>query len=163
MIYCEAEDELAAFAARGNIPFVETQAGNGALAAGVPMNFGSPGATGFDCANDICRDADLVIGVGDRFQDFTTGSGVAVPERGAQAGFKSICILTTRASGLQFRSSPTPASRRKVWFGEVGRVTAPPNEDSNALPTDAQLIGAVQRRAREDTVAMCAAGTTPGA
>ena len=74
VLYSGAEDALAAFAERHNIPFVETQAGKGALAAAHPLNFGSPGVTGSDCANELCTAADLVIGVGTRFQDFTTGS-----------------------------------------------------------------------------------------
>src|SRR5262249_1474899 len=73
-LYSQAEDRLAAFVERHNIPFVETQAGKGGLPARHPLNFGSPGVTGSGCANELCREADLIIGVGTRFQDFTTGS-----------------------------------------------------------------------------------------
>ena len=59
---------------RRNIPVVETQAGKGADAWEHPLNFGSPGVTGSACGNAACAAADLVIGVGTRFQDFTTGS-----------------------------------------------------------------------------------------
>ena len=54
-------------------PFVETQAGKGAPSWEHPLNFGSPGVTGSACGNAACAAADLVIGVGTRFQDFTTG------------------------------------------------------------------------------------------
>ena len=74
VLYSGAEDLLADFAARRNIPIVETQAGKGATAWEHPMNFGSPGVTGSACGNAACAAADLVIGVGTRFQDFTTGS-----------------------------------------------------------------------------------------
>ena len=74
VLYSGAEDLLADFAARRNIPIVETQAGKGATAWEHPMNFGSPGVTGSACGNEACAAADLVIGVGTRFQDFTTGS-----------------------------------------------------------------------------------------
>ena len=74
VIYSEAEDVLADFAARHHIPFAETQAGKGGLSWKNDLNFGSPGVTGSECANDLCEQADLVIGVGTRFQDFTTGS-----------------------------------------------------------------------------------------
>ena len=74
VLYSGAEDLLADFAARRNIPIVETQAGKGATAWEHPMNFGSPGTTGSACGNAACEAADLVIGVGTRFQDFTTGS-----------------------------------------------------------------------------------------
>jgi 3D-(3,5/4)-trihydroxycyclohexane-1,2-dione acylhydrolase (decyclizing) len=74
VLYSGAEDLLADFALRHNIPLVETQAGKGALDWEHEMNYGSPGVTGSDCANEVCEGADLVIGVGTRFQDFTTGS-----------------------------------------------------------------------------------------
>ena len=74
VLYSGAEDLLADFAARRNIPIVETQAGKGATSWEHPMNFGSPGTTGSACGNAACEAADLVIGVGTRFQDFTTGS-----------------------------------------------------------------------------------------
>ena len=67
---------LADFAVRHNIPFVETQAGKGANRLGATtLNFGSPGVTGSRLRQrGLCANADLVIGVGTRFQDFTTGS-----------------------------------------------------------------------------------------
>jgi 3D-(3,5/4)-trihydroxycyclohexane-1,2-dione acylhydrolase (decyclizing) len=74
VIYAGAEAALAEFAAAHNIPVVETQAGKSALAHDNPMNFGPVGVTGGAAANAVCADADLVIGLGTRFQDFTTGS-----------------------------------------------------------------------------------------
>ena len=74
VIYSGAEETLAEFAERHAIPFVETQAGKGALSYQDERNFGSPGVTGSACANELAEQADLVIGVGTRFQDFTTGS-----------------------------------------------------------------------------------------
>ena len=83
VLYAGAEDLLADFAARRNIPIVETQAGKGAIAWEHPLTYGSPGVTGSACGNEACEAADLVIGVGTRFQDFTTGSWTvfANPER----------------------------------------------------------------------------------
>jgi 3D-(3,5/4)-trihydroxycyclohexane-1,2-dione acylhydrolase (decyclizing) len=77
VIYADAEADFAAFAARHNIPYVETQAGKGANNWRDPLNFGSPGVTGSDCANTLCAKADLIVGLGTRFQDFTTGSWTA--------------------------------------------------------------------------------------
>ena len=74
VLYSGAEDLLADFADAPQHPVVETQAGKGATAWEHPMNFGSPGVTGSACGNAACAAADLVIGVGTRFQDFTTGS-----------------------------------------------------------------------------------------
>ncbi|TNC46704.1 3D-(3,5/4)-trihydroxycyclohexane-1,2-dione acylhydrolase (decyclizing) [Rubellimicrobium rubrum] len=182
VLYSGAENALAAFAERHNVPFVETQAGKGGLAASHPLNFGSPGVTGSDCANEICMAADLVIGVGTRFQDFTTGSWSLF--RNAERRLVSINLhpydaakhlamplvadarvalerLSDALSDLRFDGHDPSA--REAWLAEVGRVTAAPAPDSNALPTDAQVIGAVQRAAGEDTVVMCAAGTMPGA
>ena len=85
VLYSGAEDLLADFAERRNIPFVETQAGKGATAWEHPMNFGSPGVTGSACGNEACEAADLVIGVGTRFQDFTTGSWARLRQPRAQA------------------------------------------------------------------------------
>jgi 3D-(3,5/4)-trihydroxycyclohexane-1,2-dione acylhydrolase (decyclizing) len=74
VIYSGAEATLRDFAVTHNIPMVETQAGKGAVDWEEPLHFGSPGVTGTGCGNKLAAEADLVIGVGTRFQDFTTGS-----------------------------------------------------------------------------------------
>ncbi len=183
VIYAEAEKDLAAFAARHNIPFVETQAGKGANDWRDPLNFGSPGVTGSDCANALCAKADLIVGVGTRFQDFTTGSWTAFanPERrlasinlAAYDASKHSAIpivgdakvtldLVSKALGGHRAADPDFAARG-AWFKATDAVMAAPNsEAANALPSDAQVIGAVQRHAGPDTIVMCAAGTMPGA
>ena len=72
--YSEAGEALAAFAEKFNIPFAETQAGKSAVVSSHPLNLGGVGVTGNSAANAIAHQADLVIGVGTRFTDFTTGS-----------------------------------------------------------------------------------------
>ena len=72
--YAEATAALRAFAERHNIPVSETQAGKSALPWDHPLNLGSIGVTGSSAANAAASEADLVIGVGTRLQDFTTGS-----------------------------------------------------------------------------------------
>lgn len=72
--YSEAAETLKAFSEKFNIPFGETQAGKSALTYDEPMNLGGIGVTGNSAANTIAKDADLVIGVGTRFTDFTTAS-----------------------------------------------------------------------------------------
>ncbi len=74
VIYSGAETTLLDFARTHNIPLVETQAGKGAVDWEERLHFGSPGVTGTGCGNELAAKADLVIGVGTRFQDFTTGS-----------------------------------------------------------------------------------------
>lgn len=72
--YSEAEEELLKFAVNRNIPITETQAGKGIIDWKHPLNLGGIGVTGGKAANVIARDADLIIGVGTRFTDFTTSS-----------------------------------------------------------------------------------------
>ncbi|MGO8496200.1 3D-(3,5/4)-trihydroxycyclohexane-1,2-dione acylhydrolase (decyclizing) [Rhizobium ruizarguesonis] len=183
VVYSEAEAELAAFAEKHHIPFVETQAGKGANSWEHPLNFGSPGVTGSASANALCAEADLVIGIGTRFQDFTTGSWTLFrnPSRRLAsinlAGYDATkhsalpCVgdarvtLARLSAALEaYRGAGVDAGSRTVWHKTVERVTAAPEADGPGnLPTDAQVIGAVQRVAKENSVVMCAAGTMPGA
>ncbi|THD43020.1 MAG: 3D-(3,5/4)-trihydroxycyclohexane-1,2-dione acylhydrolase (decyclizing), partial [Bradyrhizobium sp.] len=183
VIYADAEAELAAFAKRHNIPYAETQAGKGANDWRDPLNFGSPGVTGSDCANALCAKADLIIGVGTRFQDFTTGSWTAfanparklasinlAPYDAAKhdatpivGDAKIVIELLDKALGAHRAAEPDFASR-EAWFKTSDNaIAAPAGKTANALPSDAQVIGAVQRHAGPSTIVMCAAGTMPGA
>ena len=182
VIYSGAEEALAAFSQRHGIPFVETQAGKGANAWTDPLNFGSPGVTGSDCGNKLCADADLIIGVGTRFQDFTTGSwslfkndarklvsinlhGYDASKHGAIAvvGDAQVTLEQLSVALGTHRAQAPDAAARAAWHVRVAAVTAAPDESTNVLPTDAQVIGAVQRVATAATLVMCAAGTMPGA
>jgi 3D-(3,5/4)-trihydroxycyclohexane-1,2-dione acylhydrolase (decyclizing) len=183
VIYSQAEGDLAAFAEKHNIPFVETQAGKGANSWEHPLNFGSPGVTGSASANALCSEADLVIGIGTRFQDFTTGSWTLFrnPERRLVsinlAGYDATkhgaiaCVgdvkVTLERLGLALGdhvAASFDGTTRSDWLALVEKVTAAPGADADGgLPTDAQVIGAVQRVAALETIVMCAAGTMPGA
>lgn len=178
--YAGATDALSAFALKHGIPVVETQAGKSALPFDHPLNLGPVGVTGAAPANDICATADLVLGVGTRFQDFTTGSWALFrnPDRKLvslnvaahdAAKHGAIPLQADAGTGLADLSAalgdakwtaPDPALMRD-WFALVDPLTALPAE-GNALPTDQQVIGAVQRAAGPDSVVMCAAGTMPG-
>ena len=72
--YSEAHEEFRAFAEATGIPFGETQAGKSAVVWDHPLNLGGIGVTGCSAANEIARDADVIIGVGTRYTDFTTSS-----------------------------------------------------------------------------------------
>lgn len=72
--YSEAGEQLRAFAEAFNIPFAETQAGKSAVVSTHPLNLGGIGVTGNSAANTFAQNADLVIGIGTRFTDFTTAS-----------------------------------------------------------------------------------------
>ena len=72
--YSEAGEAVKKLCEDANIPFVETQAGKSALPSSHPLNAGGLGVTGNSSANELVRQSDLIIGVGTRFTDFTTGS-----------------------------------------------------------------------------------------
>lgn len=178
--YSGAADRLRIFAETHRIPVVETQAGKSALPWDHALNFGPVGVTGSGAANALCAEADVVIGVGTRFQDFTTGSRALFPAPGrtllslnvlaydaAKHGAEPICAdaragldaLSRRFGGHVFDAPD--AALKADWFARVDPLTAAP-EDGNALPSDMQVIGAVQRSAGPDTVVMSAAGSMPG-
>ena len=180
VIYSEAEAALLDFAKRHNIPLAETQAGKGAVDWEEPLNLGPPGVTGGDAANRALAEADLVLGVGTRFQDFTTGSWtvfsnpghklVSINVTGYDASKHGAVSLVADArvaieglsAALGDKAWPDhDAEARKTWYETTNAVMAAPNDEKK--PTDAQVIGAVQRQATPDTIAMCAAGTMPGA
>ena len=77
VLYSEASEALAAFAARTGIPVAETQAGKGSLAYDHPQALGAMGVTGTPGANILAREADLIIGIGTRYADFTSASQTA--------------------------------------------------------------------------------------
>ena len=180
VIYSGAEARLLAFARSRNIPLCETQAGKGAIDWEEALNLGSPGVTGGDAANRALGEADLILGVGTRFQDFTTGSWTVFthPERqlvsinvtGYDAAKHGALPLVSDAmvalDRIDAALGPTvwpdrDTASRAAWFQATDTVMAAPNRAG--LPTDAQVIGAVQRQATRDTVVMSAAGTMPGA
>lgn len=178
--YSDACEDLQAFAQAHGIPVAETQAGKSALAWDHPLNLGPIGVTGGEPANDVCAKADLVLGVGTRFQDFTTGSWglFANPARKVislntaaydAAKHGAMPLMADAKVGLielgealgSYKVDAGAQARQTDWFGKVDPLTDAP-KDSNELPTDMQVIGAVQRSATDETVAMCAAGTMPG-
>ncbi|CAN5754983.1 3D-(3,5/4)-trihydroxycyclohexane-1,2-dione acylhydrolase (decyclizing) [soil metagenome] len=178
--YAFACETFRAFVERHGLPVGETQAGKSALAHDHPLNLGAIGVTGSSATNAHAAGADLVIGVGTRFQDFTTGSWGLFQNPGVR--FASVNVAPYDATkrgalpvvgdagvGLgmlserlgDWRATP-PSDRLKAdWLADLDAVTAAP-KDTNALPSDQQVIGAVQRQARENTVVICAAGTMPG-
>lgn len=178
-VYSGAEAALAAFAVAHGIPVVETQAGKSALAHDHPMNFGPVGVTGGSAANTVCGAADLVIGLGTRFQDFTTGSwslfknparkilsvNVQAYDAAKHGAMTLVCdakvALEAFGKALGSRKFAPDARLQSIWAEEKAAVKARP-EAGNALPTDAQVIGAVNRTARAETLVMGAAGTMPG-
>lgn len=183
VIYSEAEQTLGEFATRHGIPVVETQAGKSALAQSHKMNFGAAGVDGSAAANELCEAADLVIGVGTRFQDFTTGSWSLFRQPGRRlvsinvqpydadkhgaiglVGDAKVTLGKLTSALGDYQASAFDPKSRTDWLGRVNAHCAASGDVADGiLPTDAQVIGAVQRAATDKTIVMGAAGTMPGA
>ncbi|HKU00237.1 MAG TPA: 3D-(3,5/4)-trihydroxycyclohexane-1,2-dione acylhydrolase (decyclizing) [Paraburkholderia sp.] len=184
LLYSRATAQLQALAAARGIPVAETQAGKGALAWDDPLNVGAIGVTGSPAANALARDADCILAVGTRLQDFTTGSNslfaqahvIGVNANGFDAlkhnglAVEADAKLALAALGDELVNWRADASwsahaRRLAdeWRASVEALTHAPQERHN-LPYDADVIGAVQRSSsRSDTedIVVCAAGTLP--
>ncbi|PVH30855.1 3D-(3,5/4)-trihydroxycyclohexane-1,2-dione acylhydrolase (decyclizing) [Pararhodobacter oceanensis] len=177
--YSGASETLRRFAEAHNIPVTETQAGKSALPWDHPLNLGPIGVTGGEPANAVCAEADLILGVGTRFQDFTTGSWglFAHPDRRIAclnvaaydaSKHNALPLLADARIGLSelskaletFRVAAGVEGLKAAWFAAVDPLTEAPGGDG--LPTDMQVIGAVQRASTEETVVICAAGSMPG-
>ena len=179
VLYSEAEAALATLAERTGIPVAETQAGKGALPWDHPQALGSIGVTGTSAANEAAAVADLVIGIGTRLQDFTTGSRTlfaakrlfqvnvaqhdvckhaAEPVLGDARATLDLLAAALGDHRVEPGWSGACASRVRQWNRAWEASTAP----GNGLPSDAQVIGAVWRQAPADAVVVCAAGGLPG-
>ncbi|MET0814281.1 MAG: 3D-(3,5/4)-trihydroxycyclohexane-1,2-dione acylhydrolase (decyclizing) [Pseudoxanthomonas sp.] len=183
--YSGAEAALAALAEATGIPVAETQAGKGVLAWDHPRALGSVGVTGSAAANSAAQQADLIIGIGTRLQDFTTGSRSLFSGNAAESGLFQVnvqafdahkhgaqavvgdALTVIEALGTRLRDwcvgeDVVQANRKAIaaWNDAVDQVTT--GADEQALPSDAQVIGAVQRGVDEDAIVVCAAGGLPG-
>jgi 3D-(3,5/4)-trihydroxycyclohexane-1,2-dione acylhydrolase (decyclizing) len=179
--YAEAADGLREFAERHGIPVTETQAGKSALPHDHPLNLGSIGVTGTSAANAIAAEADVVLAVGTRLQDFTTGSWalfrnaerqiIGLNTQPFDAGkHRALPLVADARAGLEELSRAlgswrTPEAlqqqvrdEKSRWMEAADKVTASTNA---ALPSDAQVIGAVQRSASPSDIVVCAAGGLP--
>ncbi len=182
VIYAEATDALAALAAATGIPVAETQAGKGSLAFDHPSAVGAIGATGSTAANALAREADLVIGIGTRYSDFTTASNtvfadpgvrfvnvnVAAPDAAKQAGLPVLADARTalEALGVALAGWQVPAGYRgraaelaAAWESTVEGAYRLAHQP---LPAQSEVIGAVNDAAGDTGVVVCAAGSMPG-
>jgi 3D-(3,5/4)-trihydroxycyclohexane-1,2-dione acylhydrolase (decyclizing) len=180
--YSAATEMLADFASKHRIPVTETQAGKGALRWDHEFNAGAIGVTGSSAANQLAADADLIIAVGTRLQDFTTGSGLLVGK--SDTAILSINVARhdlTKRSAISLRGdalrclqdidselheSSTDASwvasaatLRDTWNQTVDAATA---ETESALPSDAAVLGVVNRHFASNATVVCASGGLPG-
>jgi 3D-(3,5/4)-trihydroxycyclohexane-1,2-dione acylhydrolase (decyclizing) len=182
VIYSEATDALRKLVDATGIPVGETQAGKGSLPYDHPSNLGAIGATGTLAANRLAREADVVIGIGTRWTDFTTASHTAFGN--AHAHFVNLNVLDFDAhknaghalvgdaragiDGLRARMGgfAVDASYRdlaarlnKEWDREVDRLY---HLNHQPVPAQSEVIGAVNDAAGPRDVVVCAAGSMPG-
>lgn len=181
-IYAEATDALAVLAEATGIPVAETQAGKGALRYDHPASVGAVGATGSTAANALAREADVVIGVGTRWTDFTTASRTAFAAPGVRfininvASFDAakhsgvalvsdarVALEALRAGlgGWTVDASYRAEARRlaEAWDAIVeGAYTL----GHRPLPAQSEVIGAVNALTAPGDVVVCAAGSMPG-
>jgi 3D-(3,5/4)-trihydroxycyclohexane-1,2-dione acylhydrolase (decyclizing) len=182
VLYSGATETLRAFAEAHRIPVAETQAGKSALPADHPLNMGSIGVTGTSAANELAEEADVILAVGTRLQDFTTGSWAlfqnhhkaiiglntqpfdATKHRALPLVADALAGLKEVALGLGSYAAPDRWTKkaedgRANWLKAADKATAATNA---ALPSDAQVIGAVQRSLGDNATVVCAAGGLPG-
>jgi 3D-(3,5/4)-trihydroxycyclohexane-1,2-dione acylhydrolase (decyclizing) len=187
--YSGAEEALAAFCAQTGIPVGETQAGKGSLPHGHPQEMGAVGSTGTTAANALAAEADLVIGIGTRWSDFTTASrtafqdpdvrfvniNVARFDAGKHAGLpvvadasEALAALATALEGYAVEPGyrERQASLWADWDAQVEAAYHPPAQVTDALAegllTQGQVLGAVNELTAPRDVVLCAAGSMPG-
>ncbi|MER8975251.1 MULTISPECIES: 3D-(3,5/4)-trihydroxycyclohexane-1,2-dione acylhydrolase (decyclizing) [unclassified Mesorhizobium] len=182
VLYSQASEELAKLVQGAGIPVCETQGGKSSLPDDHPLNMGAVGVTGTSAANRLAEEADVVLAVGTRLQDFTTGSWALFKHTGRtiiglnvqpfDAGkHQALPLVADAAEGLAelaaaLKGWKAPSgwtdnaiTGKKNWQADADRVTASTNA---AYPSDAQVIGAVQRAVGSGVVLLHAAGGLPG-
>lgn len=182
VLYSEAARSLDKFVTQTGIPVAETQAGKGSLPYDHPQCLGAMGVTGTPGANLLARDADLIIGVGTRYSDFTTASktafqnpqvrfiniNVAEFDAGKHLGLPLVAdarvALEELAQALQgYRVSPEYAGRicrfREEWANEVDRLFHLMHKPGIS---QSEVIGIVNSVTEPRDVLVCAAGSLPG-
>ncbi|EJN04513.1 3D-(3,5/4)-trihydroxycyclohexane-1,2-dione acylhydrolase (decyclizing) [Phyllobacterium sp. YR531] len=182
VIFSQASKELAGLVEAAGIPVCETQGGKSSLPDNHPLNMAAVGVTGTSAANRLAQEADVIIAVGTRLQDFTTGSwslfqnsaktfiGLNVQTFDATK-HRALPLVADAKEGLLELSAAlqdykAPASwtenaksGKAEWQLAAAKVTGPTNA---ALPSDAQVIGAVQRTFGAEATVLHAAGGLPG-
>src|SRR5215472_6704831 len=182
VIYSEATSVLARLAEQSGVPVGETQAGKGSLPYDHPSCMGALGATGTLAANRLAAEADLVIGVGTRWSDFTTASKTAFRAAGVrfinvnvadfdaqkQAGLALVGDARATLEALEARLAgwavapgyrELTARLQSEWMGEVERLF---HLHHGPLPSQSEVLGAVNELSGPRDVVVCAAGSMPG-
>ncbi|MGP5672447.1 3D-(3,5/4)-trihydroxycyclohexane-1,2-dione acylhydrolase (decyclizing) [Brachybacterium alimentarium] len=181
-IYSEASAELAAFADATGIPVLDTQAGKGALSTDHPLCLGGVGSTGNNAANDLAAEADVIIGVGTRYTDFTTASHTAFRNPDARfvnlnvkafdaAKHSATMVVADARTGLdalrealgEYRApaehSDLAQKKRAEWEELVEPCFQPHDQE---LPAQTEIFGALNELMGDEDIVINAAGSMPG-
>ena len=182
VLYARASAALKRFAEKHGVPVAETQAGKGSLAWDHRLQQGAIGVTGSPAANALAGDADVVVAVGTRLQDFTTGSHSmfgnaqllsinagrfdAIKWRGLAVCADAAAALAALSGSLDGWSAERGWTERaehagSQWRSDIVRITGRRDVE---LPYEGDVIGAVQRSSADSTthdIVVCAAGTLP--
>ncbi len=182
VLYAKAGEALRMFAQKHKIPVCVTQAGKSSLPDDHALCMGSIGVTGTPAANALAEQADIILAVGTRLQDFTTGSwalfknehkrliglNIQAFDAGKHDALPIVCDAQIGLNDLSdqladWQADPahvdTAHAQKSRWMDDLHAATAPTSTD---LPSDAQVIGAVQRGTSDKTTVVCAAGGLPG-
>ncbi|MBT1004127.1 3D-(3,5/4)-trihydroxycyclohexane-1,2-dione acylhydrolase (decyclizing) [Paenarthrobacter sp. DKR-5] len=183
VLYAFAEAELAAFAEATGIPVGNTQAGVGVLPWDHPFSLGAIGSTGTTAANALAAEADLIIGIGTRYEDFTTASRTAFQNPDVKFVNINVAALDAYKHGS---SLPIVADARKALVklaqalggyragADLEQAVEAEKRRWNAivddafdtrhtpLPSQNEIIGATNRSMDAKDVVVCAAGSLPG-
>ncbi len=182
VLYSEASATLRNFAGTHGIPVVETQAGKSSLPYTDELNMGAVGVTGTGASNAVCEQADVILAVGTRLQDFTTASWSLFKEKGRRiiglntqsfdaTKHRALSLVADARVGLEelsvnlgkWRAPPQWTAKAKAerskWIAVAAKYTKPSNAEK---PSDSQVIGAVQRTLGRDVTVLCAGGSMPG-
>ncbi|MCX4860108.1 3D-(3,5/4)-trihydroxycyclohexane-1,2-dione acylhydrolase (decyclizing) [Streptomyces canus] len=183
--HSRAEEALAEFAQTTGIPVASTQAGKGSLRHDHPQDVGGVGHTGTATANELARQADLVIGVGTRYTDFTTASGTLFAEDGVRFlnlniapydGHKlaGMPLVADARSGLAELTEALQMHAHRVTGAYVDEYTLDKErweqrvdacyeaDEPDIRPTQPQVLGALDALVDESDVVINAAGSLPG-
>jgi 3D-(3,5/4)-trihydroxycyclohexane-1,2-dione acylhydrolase (decyclizing) len=182
VIYSGASDALRTFAEATGIPVAETQAGKGSLPYDHPLSVGAIGATGTTAADTLAEDADIVIGIGTRYSDFTTASRTAFAHPDVRfvnlnvASFdahklSAEALLGDARAGLEqllsalagWRAPEAHTARGARLSAEWDDVVQRSYELGHGpLPAQSEVLGVVNRVTGPRDVVVCAAGSMPG-
>jgi 3D-(3,5/4)-trihydroxycyclohexane-1,2-dione acylhydrolase (decyclizing) len=180
--YSEANATLQAFVRQTGIPIAETQAGKGSLPYDESLNLGAIGATGTEGANRIARDADLIVGIGTRYSDFTTASKTAFQNPNVRfininvaefdaykhnalplVGDAKVTLEELGTGLLDWHTDKTYqdycCQLNLAWNAEVQRIYDIRHEP---MLSQGEVIGMVNTYSKSQDVVLCAAGSLPG-